>query len=145
LLVSNNDSAFVTLAFKEVAMDLEPIETTRKRLYESGMKLEKSAFNDLLKNIVYAGKIEVPEYKKELPMIVDGKHDPLIDLETFNRVQDIFKGKRWYGLKPSHINLEFPLRDFLTCELCGRQITGSVSQGRNQKYGYYHCRHKCPV
>jgi DNA invertase Pin-like site-specific DNA recombinase len=143
LLKPNKDADFVTQAFKYVAMDIEPIEATRKRLKADGMKLEKSAFNDMLKNIVYAGKIEVPEYKKEPAMLVDAIHEPLIDIATFTKVQDIFGGKRWFGLKPSHKNLEFPLRDFLTCEVCGRQITGSVSKGRSKTYGYYHCRQKC--
>jgi site-specific DNA recombinase len=33
----------------------------------------------------------------------------------------------------------FPLRGFLTCPNCGRRLTGSISQGRNAKYRYYHC------
>jgi site-specific DNA recombinase len=142
-LFPNEDAHFVTKAFKLVAMDVESIETTRMRLKKEGMSLEKSAFNDLLKNIVYAGKIEVPEFKKERARIVDAVHEPLVDLATFNKVQDVFSGKRWHGLKPCHKNLDFPLRDFLTCEVCGRQITGSFSQGRTKKYGYYHCREKC--
>ncbi|TPG44729.1 recombinase family protein [Flavobacterium pectinovorum] len=97
----------------------------------------------MLKNIIYIGKISVPEYKKEPAMVVDGRHEALIDIETFNKVQDVFKRKRWHGIKPSHKNLEFPMRDFLICEVCGGQITGSLSTGRNKKYAYYHCRNKC--
>ena len=141
-IIPNKDAHFVTRAFKEVAMDIEPIETTRVRLQRDGMKLEKSAFNVMLKKILYAGKMEVPEYKKELATLVDARHEALIDMATFQKVQCVFKGKRWQGLK-SHKNLEFPLRDFLTCEVCGRQITGSFSKGRSKKYGYYHCRQKC--
>jgi site-specific DNA recombinase len=139
----NKDSFFVTQAFNEVAMNLEPIEIIRRKFNEAGMKLGKSMFNDMLKNVVYAGKIIVPEYKKELATIVDGIHQPLIDMETFIRVQEIIRGKRWHGLKRSHDNIVFPLRGFLTCEVCGGQITGSISKGRSKKYGYYHCRQKC--
>jgi site-specific DNA recombinase len=143
LLVPNDNAHFVTRAFKEVAMNIESIETVRKRLINDGMKLGKSAFTEMLKNIVYAGKIEVPEYKKELARIVDGVHEQLIDVATFEKVQQVFSGKRWHGLKPCHDNFEFPMRDFLTCEVCGRQITGSMSKGRTKKYGYYHCREQC--
>lgn len=142
-LIPNQNSRFVQKAFAEVAMNIESVETIRKKLKQEGMKLEKSAFSELLKNIVYIGKIKVPEFKKESAMVVDGKHEALIDLETFNKVQAVFKGKRWHGTKPNHKNLEFPLRDFLTCEVCGGQITGSTSQGRSKKYAYYHCRNKC--
>lgn len=145
MLVPNANAEFVTRAFQEVAMDVEPIETTRKRLYSEGMKLEKSSFIEMLKNIVYAGKIEVHEYKKEPAMVVDGLHKPLTDIATFTKVQEIFTGKRWHGLKPCHTNIDFPMRDFLRCEVCGRQVTGSISKGRNKKYGYYHCRRKCPT
>ena len=142
-LKPNQNSYFVKKAFAEVSMNIESVEVIRKKLKEKGMKLEKSAFSELLKNIVYIGKIKVPEYKKESAMVVNGKHEALIDLETFNKVQAVFKGKRWHGTKPNHKNLEFPLRDFLICEVCGGQITGSNSQGRNKKYAYYHCRNKC--
>lgn len=142
-LIPNENAHFVTRAFELVAMNLESIEASRKRLKAEGMILEKSAFNDLLKNLVYVAKIVVPEFKKEPSRIVDGIHEPLVDMATFIKVQEIFSGKRWHGLKPSHKNLDFPLRDFLTCEICGRQITGSFSQGRSKKYGYYHCREKC--
>ena len=141
-LIPNGNAHFVTKAFKTVAMDFEPIETTRKKLKEQGMQLQKSAFNQMLKNIVYAGKIEVPEYKKEASMIVDAVHEALIDLATYRKVQDVFKGKRWNGIKASKQD-NFPLRDFLQCSCCGRQITGSFSQGRSKKYAYYHCREKC--
>ena len=143
ILIPNEKAHFVTRAFELVAMGVESIEASRKRLKAEGMTLEKSAFNDLLKNMVYVGKITVPEFKKEPSRIVDGIHEPLVDMATFIKVQEIFSGKRWYGLKPCHKNLDFPLRDFLTCEACGRQITASFSKGRSKKYGYYHCREKC--
>ncbi len=139
----NQNSYFVKKAFMEVAMNIESVETIRQKLKKEGMKLEKSAFSELLKNIVYIGKIKVPEFKKEQAMLVDGKHEALISVEIFNKVQAVFNGKRWHGTKPAHKNLEFPLRDFLTCELCGGQITGSVSKGRSKKYAYYHCRNRC--
>ena len=142
-LKPNNYAGFVKRAFHEVAINIEPVEAVRKRLRVDGMKLEKSSFNEMLKNIIYIGKITVPEYKKEPSMVVDGKHEALIDIETFNKVQDVFKRKRWHGIKPSNKNLEFPMRDFLICEVCGGQITGSLSTGRNKKYAYYHCRNKC--
>ena len=141
-LSPNPNSRFVKRAFAEVAMNIEPVETIRKRLKKEGMKLEKSAFSEMLKNIIYTGQIRVPEFKKEPEIIIRGKHLPLVDLETFNKVQAVFNGKRWHGTKPNHKNLEFPLRDFLTCEACGGQITGSVSKGRSKNYAYYHCRNK---
>jgi hypothetical protein len=59
------------------------------------------------------------------------------------KVQEVFKNKRWKGLKTSQKVYDFPLRQFLTCDICGDNITGSYSRGRNERYGYYHCRGKC--
>jgi hypothetical protein len=143
ILKPNLNAIFVKQAFKEVAKGIEPVEVIRKRLYNSGMKLQRSAFSDMLKNIIYTGKIIIPEFQKEPMSIVNGRFEPLIDFETFNQVQNVFKGKRWYGFKPKKENDNFPLRDFFVCEVCGRQITGSVSKGRSNKYPYYHCRNKC--
>ncbi|MEI6487338.1 MAG: recombinase family protein [Bacteroidota bacterium] len=143
ILKPNQYAHFIRTSFEEVAKGIEPVEVIRKRLNKLGMNIQKSAFSDILKNIIYAGKIIVPEFEKEPMTIVEGRFEAIIDLSTFYKVQDVFRGKRWYGLKPSHDNENFPLRDFLTCEICGKQVTGSVSKGRSKKYGYYHCRNKC--
>ena len=142
-LKPNKYADLVKRAFSEVALNIESVETIRKKLRQDGLTLKKSAFSQMLKNNVYIGKVNVPEFKKESALVVDGRHEPLVDLATFNKVQNVFKGKRWYNTKPNHKNCDFPMRDFLTCEICGGQITGSKSTGRTKKYAYYHCRNKC--
>src|SRR5690606_12279243 len=41
----------------------------------------------------------------------------------------------------SDVNL--PLRGYLVCPECGRNLTGSASKGRNTRYYYYHCISPC--
>src|SRR5690606_15380228 len=36
-----------------------------------------------------------------------------------------------------------PLRGFLVCPECGRNLTGSASKGRTNRYYYYHCVSSC--
>ena len=36
-----------------------------------------------------------------------------------------------------------PLRGFLVCPECGRNLTGSASKGRTSRYYYYHCVSSC--
>src|SRR5690606_8958019 len=36
-----------------------------------------------------------------------------------------------------------PLRGFQTCPKCGRNLTGSASKGRTNRYYYYHCIASC--
>ena len=38
---------------------------------------------------------------------------------------------------------ELPLRGYLVCSKCGKNLTGSASNGHGGRYFYYHCRHGC--
>ena len=142
-LVPNENAHFVTEAFRAVSLGIEPAEVVRKRLNQQGMQLGKSSFNLMLKNILYAGKIEVHEFKNESAKLVDGVHTPLTDLETFLKVQDVFQNKKWKYLRKPEKEDDFPLRNFIVCECCGQNLTASYSKGRNERYGYYHGRHQC--
>ena len=69
-----------------------------------------------------------------------GQHEALIDLETFERVQDILSGKRKSQPKLAKtINPDLYLRKFLVCPICGHAITGAATTGNGGKYNYYFC------
>jgi site-specific DNA recombinase len=38
---------------------------------------------------------------------------------------------------------EFPLRGYLECRKCGKNISGSASKGNGGKYYHYHCTRGC--
>ena len=42
--------------------------------------------------------------------------------------------------KPSRRREELPLRGFLECQRCGRNLTGSATKGNGGTYFYYHCQ-----
>jgi site-specific DNA recombinase len=94
----------------------------------------------LLRNQLYAGIVDVPEYG------VRGKRgdfEPLIPEELFYRVQAIPSGRTPSMAPRQRAHPDFPLRGFVRCESCGRGLTGSWSKGRNEYYAYYHCRPGC--
>lgn len=96
------------------------------------IKLGYNSVKNLLTRIFYAGIIDFPS----LGVHVKGKHDSLIDLETFHKIQARLKeSHRSYSSK----KLVFPLKASVTCESCGSRLTGSISKGRNKRYAYYHC------
>lgn len=104
------------------------------------VKLSKSNLNRMLKNIVYAGKIPIPEYKNEPFQLVDGLHEPLISMELFQRVQRIIGEKCRFKNKPAATDPNLPLRGYMTCPKCGRNLTGSGSLSKTKKkHYYYHC------
>lgn len=100
----------------------------------------------------YQGKIT---YKQALRMFRDkyymgliatkrwgefkGKHEPMIDEETFYRVQNILDGKRSPVISYKRNNVDFPLRRFYKCSICENWFTGAWSKGRSKRYPYYFC------
>jgi len=104
-----------------------------------GKKLTDQSFERLLKNEIYAGWVVSKDWGKR----VRGIHTPLVDEETFNRVQALRLG-RGFALTP-HVrnNEDFPLRAFIRCEECGKPLTGAWSKGRSKRYGYYRCQSNC--
>ena len=105
-----------------------------------GQPLSSQGIGMLLRNQLYIGVIDVPEFG------VQGKRgdfDPLITEEVFYRVQGVLSGKVAKAAPLVRAHPDFPLRNFVRCHACGRGLTGSWSKGRNDYYAYYHCRPGC--
>lgn len=101
--------------------------------------VNKNSFMDMLRNVFYIGKIRVPAYNEEPEQIVEGLHSAIIDVTTFNIVQD--------RLTPSKNKVrvykadapELYLRRFLRCPKCTRHLTGYRAKGNGGYYYYYCC------
>ncbi len=143
----NADAKIVLKAFQEVAKGLEHAEVIRKRFRETyGLKLEKQQFYNMLRNITYCGMVEIPEYKKERAEIVQGLHQPIVDLELYKRVQNVLDGRKNLNAKlPSTESDVYPLKGNLLCPNCGNKVTASPSKGNGGHYHYYHCKSSCKV
>ena len=130
----------ITKAFQEVAKGIEVPNCIRRRLCPN---IPKDAFYRMLRNIFYIGLIRVPAYKDEPEQIVNGLHQPIIDVETFDKVQDILSGKRKHEPKLSKaIDPDLYLRKFIVCPICGYSLTGATSKGAaGGRYKYYNCCH----
>lgn len=133
-------------AFEHLAKGTFATEHVWMMAKERGLRCARTSFWDAVKNPVYCGKIIVPKFKDEEMYLADGIHDPLIPESLFYKVQDIINGRRRNylngGAKASSSE-EYPLRGFLTCPVCGRNMTGSSSKGRRALYYYYHCKLSC--
>ena len=126
--------------FQEVAKGVEAPNNIRRRLCPW---IPKDAFYRMLRNIFYIGLIRVPAYKDDPEQKVKGVHDPIIDVETFDKVQDILSGKRKHEPKVSKtIDPDLYLRKYIVCPICGHSITGATSKGASGgRYKYYNCCH----
>ena len=107
------------------------------------LNLSKSNLSRMLKNIVYSGKIKVPQFKDEPEQIVKGLHKAIVDEDTFNKVQFQLSAKSRYKQKSNKYNEKLYLRGHLKCTKCGRNLTGSGSKSKTgTKHYYYHCNPK---
>jgi site-specific DNA recombinase len=96
---------------------------------------------EMLERILYTGYME---YKPWGIMLQPGKHQPLIDFETYNKIQDRLHGQAKAPVRKD-IKEDFPLRGFVLCGTCQTAMTACWSAGRTAKYPYYLCRNKdCP-
>ena len=125
----------VRRAFEEYATGRLTKEQLLKRVRAWGLTnrrdkpLTSQAIGMLLRNQLYAGIVDVPEYG------VRGKRgdfDPVISEELFYRVQAILSGRVPATAPRKRAHPDFPLRGFVRCQSCGRGLTGSWSRGRNE-------------
>ncbi|MFN2447902.1 MAG: recombinase family protein [Vicinamibacterales bacterium] len=87
-----------------------------------GRPLTSQAIGMLLRNQLYAGIVDVPEYG------VRGKRgdfDPLISEDLFYRVQAILSGRVSSTAPKQRAHPDSPLRTFVRCESRDRGLTGT--------------------
>src|SRR3989338_7883747 len=95
----------------------------------------------LLTKVFYAGYVEYQPWEVSRRQ---GKHEPLIELVVFERIQERLSGKTTTHTKKI-LNEDFPLRSFVLCADCKQPYTASWTKGRSRKFPYYWCKTKgCP-
>lgn len=92
---------------------------------------------EILNRVHYAGYINAPDWGV---VMKEAKHEPLISLATYNKVQERMKGS---ANAPARYDIrdDFPLRGFVECE-CGQPYTACWSTGRKARHPYYLCQNK---
>ena len=108
---------------------------TKKSKRMGGNELSRSSIYKIFTSLFYAGIIESNGIR------YDGKHDRMITLEEYDRVQILLgrKGKA----KPKHH--EFAFTGSIRCGVCGCLYTAETKKkilkktGKVKEYTYYHC------
>lgn len=94
-----------------------------------GRAVPKQTMSRLVRNSFYTGWIEKKGTR------VRGAHEPLISETLFDSVQ-----QRLSGHAPHEIERDdFPLRGFVRCAECGKNLTAGWVTGRSKKYSRYWC------
>lgn len=140
-IVLNEKAHLVKWAFEEISKGATQ-EYVRKEINLKGLKVSRNNISLLLRNLVYIGKIRVPGFEKEPEEIIDGIHEPIINIGLFYKVQEILAGNhlKRNRTKQNTVRDELPLRGLLHCSNCGNKVTGSASRSRSgARHYYYHC------
>jgi hypothetical protein len=100
---------------------------------KTGNKLSKNSMSHLLNCRFYTGEIEIRKTGERFL----GNHEPLIDRDLFERVQEILSGRY-----PKKIKVhDFTFRRLFTCASCDYSLIGETHKG----HIYYRCQTKgCP-
>lgn len=128
--------AFIRYATGEVSLlDLAGELNERGMRTRSGRLVTRSMLHGLLRNPIYTGRIR---YRG---VLYEGIHEPLISLDLFEAVQEVFSPRQTGPKRTKH---SFALRDFLVCAECGCKVTAEHQKG----FTYYRCtkgkgRDKC--
>jgi site-specific DNA recombinase len=122
----------------QLAAELERLglrtRPTAKRIPKA---LGTSVVQRLLRNPYYVGKLIYRRGSKD-EQTFDGRHEPLIDADTFDRVQTLLDEKRVAGERP-RVRQHY-LRGSVYCGQCGNRLTFGISTGKNgRKYPYFFC------
>jgi len=118
---------------------------TRLLKKRGGGELAESTLYKMLTNIFYTGMFE---YNGE---IYEGKHEPMITMAEFDKVQQLL-GRKGRPCPKRHVHA---FTGWVLCGVCGCAITGEKKTkilrgtGESKTYGYYHCTgkkkgFKCP-
>ena len=121
----------------------EPFADIYRDLNERGIKTKKgrdwdrSSFNQLLHNAKYVGTYSYGD------IIIEGGIPPILDQETFDKVQLRCKAKEYPRNNPQRRRREngtYLLTGKLYCGECKAPMIGSSARGRGGWYFYYTCK-----
>lgn len=105
------------------------------------IKFSKQTIDSILNNTYYVSLLKHKDGR-----IINGLHEPLIEVSLFEKCQQVQKGLSHHSSKKRLIhNPDFPLRRFVACGFCNKPLTASWAKGKSgRKFAYYYCfNQKC--
>lgn len=152
LVINEEEAHVIRLIFDYAEQDLG-YKAIVSRINTMGYKTKRghdfsiNTIKQILDNPIYIGKIRFNMYenwaekhrngKNEDYILVDGKHEAIIEQEQWDRVQQ-FRKKR--SVKPARSNKPYILNGLVRCPKCGYGMVSASSKGsKGKRYRYYVC------
>jgi site-specific DNA recombinase len=139
IMSDQNTGPLVTEAFKLYATGQYSALELNDKMFEKGLvsgtgkKLTQSMFFHMLKNRMYLGEIHWRHI-----VVKEGKHDPLTDEATFDKVQSVLLNK--LSGRCRRRKYTWLLNGFIFCAIHGYRYTAEWHL--KKKIAYYHCRNR---
>lgn len=127
-------ASIVATAFRSYATGLRTIRDIRVQSHMKGLRngrgrpVSINGWSRLLRNPFYAGILRIRSTGEEF----QGKHQPLVSLECFDRVQQALRAR---SARRTPIKHHFRYRRLLHCRTCSRALVGEKQKG----HVYYRC------
>jgi len=124
---------FHLYAYENVTLDglVGQVNVEGMAFRSSSPKFPRSSIHNILRDRAYIGEIS---HKGEW---YPGKHEPLIDRATWDRVQTLLGGQHYMNHATTYGN------EFMRCGHCGHPVTGEVktklTKSGPRSYVYYRC------
>lgn len=135
--VDPNRIAAVKQIFDDFIAGVTPREIIKRAKPLGYLRNGHDAIKRLVGNPTYAGMIQVPAYGDYPEQLTDGNHEAIIDLDTYQKAQDILNNRNRRNRKI--MDEQVPLRGYVCCESCEEHLTGGRSKGNGGYYHYYRC------
>ena len=151
LIVNEEEAKVVRLIFQKYTIEGKGVHTIAKELKEMGIKVKRTGTTNwgnstllgMLKNVKYIGHlkqrvtytVDYLEHKKrfnkgEVNFIInENNHEPIVDLELFNKTQEVLK-ERSVRAELSKYSNKYALSNKIVCAECGKGYTGVVPKKR---------------
>ncbi len=115
---------------------------TFKRKNIGGKAISRSAVYTMFTNPFYYGYFEYPE---KSGVFMQGKHEPMITEQEYDRVQQLL-GRKGNPRPRQQQNFAFT-GSLMRCGSCGSSVTAEIKikkqkNGNVHEYVYYHCTHR---
>jgi site-specific DNA recombinase len=140
VVIDTESAPFVTKAFSMVAAgDYASTDSLLRMLTSLGFRtrkgnpVHKQTFARILSNPFYAGWVVSGDVR------VRGNHEPLISQELFDRVQARLAGASNGHVPHKKVNEDFPLKGFVRCANCDKNLTAGWVKGKLEKFAFYWC------
>lgn len=140
LVIEPDEEAVVRSVFSKFTLEHLGSTTITQWLNDNGRRTRSGTpwtnqrVLRMLQNPVYIGKISHDE------TIHEGKHAPIIDLDTWRRAQELADTRALTSATRAPNESSYLLSGLLHCAVCGNSYVAVSANGRKNTYRYYTCR-----